>query len=148
MVSPLRACLLGALNARAASVNIEGIVRNLDIDTLQDNLINIAFCDIEAEDLRNVDPNFIKMFKLSQLMLEYVLFHQVRGTSPPPCAGPCAVCTAHCVCSSARCPSCRRLALARGMPLSTRAAPFGCAAGRWVLRRNSSHKSKSPWTPA
>lgn len=67
-------CLL-----QTASVNINSIVRDLDIATLQNNLINITFCDVDAEDLRNVDVNFIKMFKLSQLMLEYVLFHQVRS---------------------------------------------------------------------
>ena len=54
-------------------------------------LENLTFCDIEAEgdyyvifsdisfaDLRDVDPNFVKMFKLSQLTIEYLLHSQVR----------------------------------------------------------------------
>jgi hypothetical protein len=57
-------------------LSIEQVARDLDIGTLQRNLTNIAFCDIEAEDLRNVDVHFIKLFKLAQLMLEYVLFSQ------------------------------------------------------------------------
>ena len=55
-----------------ASINIEQVSRNLDISSLQKNLTNIAFCDIEAEDLRDVDQHVVKLFKLAQLMLEYV----------------------------------------------------------------------------
>ena len=57
-----------------ASVDIENISRNLDFNTLQDNIMNITFCNIESEvDLRMIDPNFIKLFKLSQLTIEYLL---------------------------------------------------------------------------
>lgn len=52
------------------------MAKELDIETLQHNLHNIAFCDLEAEDLRGVDPNYAKLFRLSQLMLEYVLQSQ------------------------------------------------------------------------
>ena len=48
----------------------------MDIGALQGNLTNITFSDILSEDLTNVDRNFVKLFRLSQLMLEYVLFTQ------------------------------------------------------------------------
>ena len=51
-----------------ASLSIEQVARDLDIGSLQRNLTNIAFCDIEAEDLRNVDQHVVKLFKLAQLM--------------------------------------------------------------------------------
>jgi hypothetical protein len=51
-------------------------MRELDVESLQRNLTNITFCDIESEDLGNVDSNFIKLFRLAQLMLEYVLHSQ------------------------------------------------------------------------
>ena len=51
-------------------------MRELDVSCLQKNLTNITFCDIEGEDLSNTDPNFIKLFRIAQLMLEYVLHSQ------------------------------------------------------------------------
>ncbi len=51
-------------------------MRELDVACLQRNLTNITFCDIESEDLASTDPNFIKLFRLAQLMLEYVLHSQ------------------------------------------------------------------------
>ena len=51
-------------------------MRELDVDILQRNLSNITFCDIESEDFSNTDPNFIKLFRFAQLMLEYVLHSQ------------------------------------------------------------------------
>ncbi len=63
----------------------------MDVKGLKLGLENLTFCDIEAEgtfipslptvelaDLREVDPNFVKMFKLSQLTIEYLLHSQVR----------------------------------------------------------------------
>ena len=56
-------------------------MRELDVDCLQRNLTNLTFCDIESEDLSDTDPNFIKLFRLAQLMLEYVLHSQDFLTS-------------------------------------------------------------------
>lgn len=64
-----------------ASVNVDQIMRELDVDCLQRNLTNLTFCDIESEDLSDTDPNFIKLFRLAQLMLEYVLHSQDFLTS-------------------------------------------------------------------
>ncbi|KAJ3129410.1 Zinc finger protein dzip1 [Nowakowskiella sp. JEL0407] len=61
--------MLGALQ-------VEKIVREVDIERLQEAIDNITFCDIEAEDLRYVDPNIVKLFQLSQLVIEYLLYSQ------------------------------------------------------------------------
>lgn len=60
-----------------ASVDVDRIVQNLDVATLQDNLANIAFSNIEQEvDVHRVDPNFLKLFRMAQLMIEYLLYSQ------------------------------------------------------------------------
>ncbi|KAH9514221.1 hypothetical protein Btru_028421 [Bulinus truncatus] len=62
---------------KIASVDIDHISRTLDFNTLQENIMNITFCNLEAElDIRSVDPNFIKLFKLAQLTIEYLLHSQ------------------------------------------------------------------------
>ena len=50
------------------------MMRELDFATLQDVIMNVTFCDITAEvDMRSMDPNFVKLFQLSQLIAEYLL---------------------------------------------------------------------------
>ncbi|CAL1533172.1 unnamed protein product [Lymnaea stagnalis] len=62
---------------KIASVDIDHISRTLDFTTLQDNVMNITFCNLEAElDIRSIDPNFVKLFKLAQLTIEYLLHSQ------------------------------------------------------------------------
>ncbi|KAK3094724.1 hypothetical protein FSP39_005449 [Pinctada imbricata] len=62
---------------KLASIDIEHIARTLDFNALQENIMNITFCNIEGElDTRMVDPNFIKLFKLAQLTIEYLLHSQ------------------------------------------------------------------------
>ncbi|CAG5125665.1 unnamed protein product [Candidula unifasciata] len=62
---------------KISMVDIENISRTLDFTTLQENIMNITFCNLEAElDIRTVDPNFVKLFKLAQLTIEYLLHSQ------------------------------------------------------------------------
>ncbi|CAD5118268.1 DgyrCDS6986 [Dimorphilus gyrociliatus] len=62
---------------RLAAIDVDSVARNLDFQTLQENIMNVTFCNIESEiDTRNVDPNFLKLFKLSQLTIEYLLHSQ------------------------------------------------------------------------
>lgn len=62
---------------RIASVDVDQVARTLDFNALQENIMNLTFCNIEAElDVRMVDPNFIKLFKLAQLTIEYLLHSQ------------------------------------------------------------------------
>ncbi|VDM33937.1 unnamed protein product [Hydatigera taeniaeformis] len=60
-----------------ASVDVCRVASQIDIDALQDNLVSVAFCDINSEiDTRYVDTNFIKLFQLAQLLIEYLLYSQ------------------------------------------------------------------------
>ncbi|KAL8624507.1 hypothetical protein ACOMHN_053050 [Nucella lapillus] len=62
---------------KMASIDVEQISRTLDFNALQENIMNITFCNIETElDVRSVDPNFLKLFKLAQLTIEYLLYSQ------------------------------------------------------------------------
>ncbi|KAH9280731.1 Zinc finger protein DZIP1L [Echinococcus granulosus] len=62
---------------RLASVDVCRVASQMDIDALQDNLVSVAFCDINSEiDTRYVDTNFIKLFQLAQLLIEYLLYSQ------------------------------------------------------------------------
>ena len=68
----------GKLNLRAlANVNIDELVRGVDIDILQQHIENLAFSALSEDDLRYLtDPQIIKIFKLSQLTIEYLLYSQ------------------------------------------------------------------------
>lgn len=52
-------------------------IRDADLDTLEKVVSIIAFGDIEAEDTRHLtELNFIKVFRLAQLTIEYLLYVQ------------------------------------------------------------------------
>ncbi|KAK2557589.1 Cilium assembly protein DZIP1L [Acropora cervicornis] len=62
-----------------ASVDVDRIQQEMDVKTLQNNIMHVTFCNIEAElgmHSFGCDPNFIKMFKLAQLIIEYLLHSQ------------------------------------------------------------------------
>ncbi|XP_023932874.1 zinc finger protein DZIP1L [Lingula anatina] len=62
---------------RVAALDVDRISRELDFTALQENIMNITFCNIESEvDIRLIDANFIKLFKLAQLTIEYLLHSQ------------------------------------------------------------------------
>lgn len=54
----------------------ERVAREVDFRTLQQNINNVTFCDIESEIGPSVDPNYVKLFKLAQLTIEYLLNSQ------------------------------------------------------------------------
>lgn len=59
------------------SLDLERIVREVDIDILQNNLENITFSNLREEDLQFMtDPHVIKLFRASQLIIEYLLYVQ------------------------------------------------------------------------
>lgn len=52
-------------------------IRDVDLDTLEKIVSIVTFGDIEAEDTRHLtELNFIKVFRLSQLVIEYLLYVQ------------------------------------------------------------------------
>ncbi|XP_031548746.1 uncharacterized protein LOC116286378 [Actinia tenebrosa] len=64
---------------KLAAVDLDRLTREMDVKTLQDNILNVTYCNIEAElgmQAVNFDPNFIKLFNLAQLIIEYLLHSQ------------------------------------------------------------------------
>lgn len=62
---------------KIAALNVDQMAQAFDVNILQENIHSITFCDIESEvDMRLVDPNYVKLFKLSQLTIEYLLNSQ------------------------------------------------------------------------
>ena len=68
---------------KIASVDPDRIAREVDFKTLQENINNITFCDVESELGTDgpLDPNYVKLFKLAQLTIEYLLNSQQYLTS-------------------------------------------------------------------
>ncbi|EEC03346.1 conserved hypothetical protein [Ixodes scapularis] len=77
---------------KIASVDVDKVAREVDVDSLQKNVVHLTFCDIDNElGGALVDPNFLKLFKLAQLCMEYLMElllqslsdveNQVAGTS-------------------------------------------------------------------
>ena len=66
------------LNWRALSqVNLDKVKREVNIDTLQEYLEMVAFANAAGADVSQyADPNFVKVFQLAQLMIEYSLYSQ------------------------------------------------------------------------
>uniref|UniRef100_A0A383WEI0 Cilium assembly protein DZIP1 N-terminal domain-containing protein n=1 Tax=Tetradesmus obliquus TaxID=3088 RepID=A0A383WEI0_TETOB len=58
-------------------VDINKLIRDTDLDTLERLVGCLAWGDIEAEDSRHLsEASFVKVFRLAQLLLEYLLYVQ------------------------------------------------------------------------
>ena len=58
-------------------IDLDRVVRETDVDVLQMNIENIAFSHLREDDVRRMsDPDVMKLFRISQLMLEYLLYSQ------------------------------------------------------------------------
>lgn len=70
----------GALDIRSlARLDLEKLVNEVDVDTLQSLLENVTFCNLRENDLKYLtDPLFLKLFHICQLIIEYLLFAQER----------------------------------------------------------------------
>ncbi|GMH97423.1 hypothetical protein TrVE_jg3227 [Triparma verrucosa] len=65
----------GSLDLRSISrVDIDKVIREVDIDTLQAFLENITFSDVSADELSLYsDDTFVRLFQVTQLTLEYLI---------------------------------------------------------------------------
>lgn len=65
----------GALDwTKLRSVDLERVVRTVDVDALQENVEHVTFADISEADLAQLtDANFLQLFRLTQLIIEYLL---------------------------------------------------------------------------
>lgn len=59
------------------SLNLEKIMDKVDIDTLESITKNLTFARVDFNDLRYFnETNFVQVFRLSQLIIEYLLYVQ------------------------------------------------------------------------
>lgn len=57
-----------------ALLDIERIIRERDIPIVEKHLENILDYNIDSEELRILDPSFVKLFKLCQLSVEFLMY--------------------------------------------------------------------------
>jgi len=65
----------GRVDLRAISrVDLEAVIDDVDVQTLQMHLENITFGDLDQRDMESFsDENLLKLFKIAQLTIEYLL---------------------------------------------------------------------------
>nr|XP_023648890.1 zinc finger protein DZIP1 isoform X1 [Paramormyrops kingsleyae]XP_023648891.1 zinc finger protein DZIP1 isoform X1 [Paramormyrops kingsleyae] len=65
---------------RISAIDVERVASELDFHTLQEQISNITFCNVEHERCPHcqgpMDPVLLKLFRLAQLTLEYLLHSQ------------------------------------------------------------------------
>lgn len=62
---------------KIAAVDVDQVARDVDVETLQNNVVHLTFCDIDRElEGAAIDSNFVKLFKLAQLCIEYLIHSQ------------------------------------------------------------------------
>ena len=60
-----------------ASIDIERVIQDVDVDLLQSHLEELTFCNLREEDIKFMtDSLLVKLFRTAQLMIEYLLFTQ------------------------------------------------------------------------
>uniref|UniRef100_A0A4W3I425 C2H2-type domain-containing protein n=1 Tax=Callorhinchus milii TaxID=7868 RepID=A0A4W3I425_CALMI len=70
---------------RISAIDVDRVGSELDFVTLQENIMNITFCNMDSEKCpycqNPLDPVLLKMFRLAQLTIEYLLHSQEYLTS-------------------------------------------------------------------
>ncbi|KAM4795973.1 cilium assembly protein DZIP1 [Rhinophrynus dorsalis] len=70
---------------RIGAIDVDRVANELDFVTLQENIMSITFCNMENERCphckNSLDPILIKLFRLAQFTIEYLLHSQEYLTS-------------------------------------------------------------------
>lgn len=65
---------------RISAVDVDRVARELDVATLQENITGVTFCNLDQEVCNHcrqpVDPVLLKVLRLAQLIIEYLLHCQ------------------------------------------------------------------------
>ncbi|XP_069069657.1 cilium assembly protein DZIP1L isoform X1 [Pleurodeles waltl] len=65
---------------RFSAIDVDRVARELDVATLQENINGITFCSLESEKCpycqQPVDPVLLKVLKMAQMTIEYLLHSQ------------------------------------------------------------------------
>lgn len=61
----------------SGTIDIDRLVQEKDLVSLQENLISIINYNLDSEyDVKILDPNFVKLFKLAQLSVDYLMYSE------------------------------------------------------------------------
>lgn len=61
--------------SKIGAIDVDKIIRERDLETLQDALSSVMSCSLNSEyDLKVLDPNFVKIFQLAQLGADFLLY--------------------------------------------------------------------------
>uniref|UniRef100_K7FHR2 DAZ interacting zinc finger protein 1 like n=1 Tax=Pelodiscus sinensis TaxID=13735 RepID=K7FHR2_PELSI len=65
---------------RFSAIDVERVARELDVTTLQENIVGVTFCNLDSEKCPHcqqpIDPVLLKVLKMAQLTIEYLLHSQ------------------------------------------------------------------------
>lgn len=65
---------------RISALDVDRVARELDVATLQENIAGVTFCNLDREACSRcgqpVDPALLKVLRLAQLIIEYLLHCQ------------------------------------------------------------------------
>uniref|UniRef100_A0A8C5KJ56 Cilium assembly protein DZIP1 N-terminal domain-containing protein n=2 Tax=Jaculus jaculus TaxID=51337 RepID=A0A8C5KJ56_JACJA len=65
---------------RISALDVDRVARELDVATLQENITSVTFCNLDREACSRcgqpVDPVLLKVLRLAQLIIEYLLHCQ------------------------------------------------------------------------
>ncbi|XP_030432055.1 zinc finger protein DZIP1L isoform X2 [Gopherus evgoodei] len=65
---------------RFSAIDVERVARELDVTTLQENIASVTFCNLDSEKCPHcqqpIDPVLLKVLKMAQLTIEYLLHSQ------------------------------------------------------------------------
>lgn len=68
----------GRINWRQLmNVDMDKLVKEIDLSSLETLLNNITYANLDKEDMERLgDAHFVKLFRMSQLTIEYLLYTQ------------------------------------------------------------------------
>ncbi|PSN33890.1 hypothetical protein C0J52_09559 [Blattella germanica] len=62
---------------KIGALDVDRLVQDRDLVALQENLISVINYNLDSEyDVKILDPNFIKLFKLAQLSIDYLMYSE------------------------------------------------------------------------
>jgi hypothetical protein len=61
----------------SGAIDVDRLIHERDLVSLQENLISIINYNLDSEyDVKILDPNFVKLFKLAQLSVDYLMYSE------------------------------------------------------------------------
>lgn len=55
-------------------MDIESIIFNSEVTILERHINDVIYYSLQGEEIKILDPKFVKLFRLAQLTIEYLIF--------------------------------------------------------------------------